>query len=324
MQRRMFSVAIGLAFAGTASGQQTNRVFRVGVLAQSGPTPAGTPSLLAGLLRDVGYVEGQNIIVERRWAEGRNDRFPGFAAELVAWQPDVIMADSTPAAIAARRATTTIPIVMLAVSDPVGAGLVASLAHPGGNVTGSADLGIELAAKQLDLMHDLVPNATRIGVVMSDSPVHAVQLKEIELAATKFGLNTVPVHVGSIDQLEQAFESMRRQKAQAFILLGGVPFTTKANHERVVGLAATNRLPAAYSNRVFVEAGGLMSYGSTLRYRWKMGVSYVDQILKGARPADLPVQQPIEFELVINRGTARALGLTIPRTLLLRANQIIE
>ncbi len=208
-------------------------------------------------MRDLGYVEGQNVVFERRWAEGRNERFPTLVAELVALNPDVIVSDSTPAALAARQATASVPIVMINVSDPVGSGLIASLARPGGNVTGPTDFGTETAEKAVDILHTVAPRATRIAVLLSDNPVHPAQLRVIQDAARKIGLAVLP-------------------------------------------------------------------YGSSAQYRWQLTAPFVAKILKGARPSELPVQQPAEVELWINLKTAKALGLTISPSLLQRADQVIE
>jgi putative ABC transport system substrate-binding protein len=322
------------AFLGTLAGallavplgaEGQTKVYRVGFLAQGSPPSAGQPRFFWTAMRELGYLEGQNLILEYRYAEGRNDRFPGFAADLVALKPDVIVADSTPAAIAAAQATATIPIVIVNVSDPVGSALVASLARPGGNVTGTTDFGTELAVKGVELMHAAVPKATSLAVLMSDNPVHPFQLKEIQSAATKRGLTVLPTMVRSFGELEKAFVSMARQKAGALIWLGGAPISTEQQRHQLVDLAAKTKLPTLYpGSRWWVEAGGLMSYGMTSSFRWGRTATYVAKILKGAKPADLPVEQPSEFELVVNLKTAKALGLTIPPSLLQRADEVIQ
>jgi len=330
---RLIGLAIGLALSFVltpiAGEAQQVKVYRVGVLNQGAPPAPGSqpgPFMRAFMtpLRDVGYIEGRNIVFDRRWAEGKNERYSSLATELVALKPDVIVADTTAAVIAAKRATATIPIVMVTPSDPVGSGLVESLARPGGNVTGVAALETETIVKGLELLHAVVPKAKRMAILMSDNPVHASQLKRIQDAASGFGLIVLPTMIRSSEDFEDAFRSMAKQKAEALIVLGGPPFNLSVQGRKVIELAAKTKLPAIYRNRYFVDAGGLLSYGASLPKNWSLAATYVDKILKGAKPADLPVQQPTEFELVINMKTAKALGLTIPQTLLLRADQVIE
>jgi putative ABC transport system substrate-binding protein len=213
---------------------------------------------------------------------------------------------------------------MVTPSDPVGSGLVESLARPGGNVTGVSSLETELIVKGVELMHDVVPKAKRMAVLMSDNPVHPSQLKRSQDAARDFGLTVLPTMVRSSEDFEEAFRSMAKQKAEALIVLGGPPFNLSAHGRKLVELAAKAKLPAIYRARNWVDAGGLLSYGINLSKNWSLAATYVDKILKGAKPADLPVQQPTEFELVINMKTAKTLGLTIPQSVLLRADQIIE
>ena len=326
MRRRHVVVGLLLTLvAPLAAKAQQAKVYRVGLLMQGSPPPPGSkPGLLLVALRDLGYIEGQNLVVDRRWAEGKNERFLGLAVELVALKPDVIVAASTPGALAATHATETIPVVMVNVSDPVGSGLVASLARPGGNVTGGTDFGTELAVKAVDLVHAAVPKTTRIAVLMSDNPVHPSQLKEIQDAAKRIGLTVLPTMARSSEDFDEAFTSMAKRNAGAFILLGGAPFSAERQRDKLLELAAKTKLPAVYPERWFVEGGGLLSYGPSSLYRWRLTAAYVGKILKGAKPVDLPVQQPTEFELVINLKTARALGLTIPPSLLLRADEVIE
>jgi putative ABC transport system substrate-binding protein len=276
-------------------------------------------------LRDLGYIEGRNIVLDRRWAEGQNERFTSLASELVALKPDAIVAETTPAAIAAKRATATIPIVMVWPSDPVDSGLVASLARPGGNVTGVSSLQTELQGKGVELLHAVVPKATRMAALVSDNnPVHPSQLKTIQDAARGLGLTILPTMARSSEDFEEAFRSMAKQKAGALIVLGGAPFASPAQRDKLVELAAKTKLPAMYRNRWWVDAGGLMSYGVNPSEIWRLAAIYVDKILKGAKPADLPVEQPTKFEFVINLKTAKALGLTIPQSVLGRADQVIE
>jgi putative ABC transport system substrate-binding protein len=318
-------LTVSLILVPLAAEPQQVKVYRVGVLLQgSPPAPGSQPGIFTRALRDVGYIEGRNIVFDRRWAEGKNERFSSLATELVALKPDAIVVETTPGAIAAKRATATIPIVMVHASDPVGSELVASLARPGGNVTGVANLETQLHVKGVELLHAVVPKATRIAVLMSDNPVHPSQLKTIQGAARGFGLTVLPTMARSSEDFEEAFRSMAKQKAGALILLGGAPFSTPAQRDKLLELAAKTKLPAMYRARWWVDAGGLLSYGSSTLKNWRLAATYVDKILKGAKPVDLPVQQPTEFDLVIILKTAKALGLTIPQTLLLRADQLIE
>jgi len=308
-----------------AAEAQQAKVYRVGVLSQgSPPAPGNPPGILEKALHDLGYIEGRNIVFDRRWAEGKNERFSSLATELVALKPDAIVADTTAGAIAVKRATATIPIVMHQVSDPVGSGLVASLARPGSNVTGVANLETELHVKGVELLHAVVPKARRLAVLMSDNPVHPSQLKTIQGAAGGRGLTVLPSMVRSLEEFEGAFASMTKQNADALIVFGGAPFSTPAQRDKLVELAAKTKLPTMYRGRIYVDAGGLLSYGSSGVQRLRLVAAYVDKILKGANPADLPVQQPTEFELVINLKTAKALGLTIPQSMLIRADALIQ
>src|SRR5215470_18303787 len=328
VERRTFMamMAGGLLAAPLAAGaQSTGKVYRVGFLSQASPPPPGSkPGAFTRALHDLGYFEGRNLVLEFRWAEGRNARFPSLAAELVALKPEVIVADSTPGAIAAKRATTVIPIVMVNVSDPVGTGIVASLAKPGGNVTGTTDFGMAMAVKNVELMHELVPKATRIAVLVSDNPVHPLQLKLVQDAAKSIGLTALPTMVKTEADLDTAFASMVRQKAGAAMWLGGAPFSTPSQTDQLVESAAKAKVPMLFSSRAPVDRGGLMSYAPTYEERYGKAAIFVDRILKGAKPADLPVEQPTKFELVINLKTAKALGLTIPPSFLARADEVIQ
>ncbi len=325
MNRRTFIGALtGSLLAAPLAAEEQKRVYRVGFLSQGSPLAAGETGFFRPALRDLGYIEGQDFIFEPRFAEGRNERFPSLAADLVARKPDVIVADSTPAAIAAKGATTEVPIVIVNVSDPVGTGIVASLAHPGGNVTGGTDFGTALAVKQLDLLRELVPKASRIAILMSDNPAHPLQLKLIQDAAKRVRVTILPTMIKREVDFETAFASMVRQRAGALIWLGGAPVSTPAQVEKIVALSATSKLPAMYPGRGTVERGGLLSYASTQKDRFRTAAIYVDRILKGAKPTDLPIEQPTSFELVVNLKTAKALGLTIPPSLLQRADQVIE
>jgi putative tryptophan/tyrosine transport system substrate-binding protein len=324
MDRRAFLAMAGesiLAARFTVEAQEV-KIYRVGVLFQG--SPPTIPLALTRTLRDAGYIEGRNIVFDWRWAEGKNERFSSLAAELVALKPDVIVADTTPGTIAAKRATATIPIVMIGPADPVGSGLVTSLARPGGNVTGVSSLENELHVKGVELLHAVVPTATRMAVLMSDNPVHPSQLNVIQGAAKSFGLTVLPTMVRSSEDFEEAFGAMAKQKAGALIVLGGTTVSPPAQRDKLVELAAKTKLPAKYPTRWWVDAGGLLSYGVNSAKNWSIAATYVDKILKGAKPTDLPVQQPREFELVINLKTAKALGLTIPQTVLVQSTQVIQ
>ena len=324
--RRRSLIALGSAILlapRIVAAQQPTRVYRVANLGVGSPTTTGVffDNFKKGL-RDLGYIEGRNIVIDARWAEGNVERLPGLAVELAALNPDVIIASGTPGTRAARQATGTIPIVMIGVADPVGAGLVASLAHPGGNITGVSNLSLDLSGKTLELLHVVVPKATRIAVLMSDDSTHPFLLKEIQDAAKRFGLTVLPTRAKSPEELERAFASMAKVKAQAVIVLADVVYSGQRN--KIAELAASARLPSMTQFREHTEAGGLLSYGPDSRNLQNLVAIYVDKILKGAKPGDLPVQQPNEFELVINLKTAKALGISFPQEILLRADKVIE
>jgi len=321
----MATVAGGLLAVPIATEAQQAKVYRVGFLSQSSPPPPGSRlGVFTKAMQDLGYIEGRNIVLERRWAEGQNARFPSLAAELVALKPEVIVADSTPGAIAAKHATTVIPIVMLNVSDPVGTGIVTSLAKPGGNVTGTTDFGMAMAVKDVELLHELVPKAARIAVLMSDNPVHPLQLKLVQEAAKSIGLAALPAMVKTEADLDTAFASMVRQKAGAAMWLGGAPFSTPSQIDQLLEFAAKAKVPMLYPSRGWLVRGGLLSYAPTYEETYGKAAIFVDKILKGAKPSDLPIEQPTKFELVINLKTAKALGLTVPPSLLARADEVIQ
>jgi len=268
-------------------------------------------------------VEGQNFAIEERWAEGRAERLPDLAADLVRLKVDVIVTGSTPGARAAKQATTKIPIIAVVVGDPVGTGLVASLARPGGNLTGLSDITVDLSAKRLELLKEVAPTASRVAVLWNPThPTNPLQLRETQVAAQALGLTLQPVVVGSSDELERAFAAMMRERASALLVLAET--LTLLHRRRLADLAAKNRLPAMYPFREQAEAGGLMSYGPSIPDMYRRAAVYVDKILKGAKPADLPVEQPTRFELVINLKTAKALRLTIPPSVLIRAEEVIR
>ncbi len=267
-------------------------------------------------------MEGQTIALEVRWAEGRNERIPELVAELVGLKMDVLVVGSSAGALAAKKATGTIPIVMVA-ADPVGLGLVTSLARPGGNVTGLSYFNEAIIAKRLQLLKELVPGLARLAVLRNPIvAVHAIFWQETEVAARKLGVALQPLEVRGPEDFEAAFAAATRGNAQALIALDDA--LTLAHRPRIVALAASSRLPAMYGFREFPDDGGLMSYGPSFVVLHRRAATFVDKILKGAKPADLPVEQPTKFELVINRKTANALGLTVPSTLLAQADDVIE
>jgi putative ABC transport system substrate-binding protein len=333
MKRREFIILVGGAAAGwpLASGaQQGTKVSRIGILSPGhaeGPdlSRATLNALMAGL-RELGYIEGQNIAIERRFGESITDRLRGLAAELVERKVDVIVALSTTAARPAKQATSLIPIVAIAMADPVEDELVASLARPGGNVTGTSFLGPELIAKRLQLLREVVPQLSRVAVLWhpraySDRTT-AGMLKEIESAAQTLGMRLQLVPAAGPDDITGAFAAMTRERAAALIVFPSPMLF--AEYSRIAGLAADSRLPAIYAAREGVDIGGLMSYGANLSDLSRQTAVYIDKILKGAKPAELPVQQPTKFELVINLKTAKVLGLTITRDFLLLADEVIE
>ncbi len=321
-------LALGLLAAPHgAEAQQAAKVYRIGLL--SGAAPTAPPDFLEAFrqgLRELGYVEGQNIAIESRRAEGRLERLSDLAAELVRLKVDLILTLDTPSALAAKQATTTIPIVMLGTADPVGSGLVASLARPGGNITGLSFLGAELVAKRLELLREAVPGVTRVAVLWHPGAhgegTQQEMLKETQVAGRALGVQLQLLEARGPNDFDRAFAAMTRERAGALMLLPSTIFSS--GRKRIVGLAGQSRLPAMFYFRHFVEAGGLMSYGPSLADNYRRAATYVDKILKGAKPADLPVEQPTRFELVINLNTAKALGLTFPRSILIRADQVIQ
>jgi len=275
-------------------------------------------------LRDLGYVEGRNILIEYRWANGQFDRLPALATELVRARVNVIVAANTPAALAARNATSTIPIILVTSGDPVGSGLVASLARPGGNVTGLSLMPtLAISGKQLELLKEAFPTITHVAVLANPAnPPTAGLLTEIERAALSLGLRLRIVQVRDSKEFGDAFATIKNERVPALLVIAD-PLVAE-NRDGIVAFAAANRLPAIYPYRLFVDAGGLMSYGADLSDLHRRAAIYVDRILKGAKPAELPIEQPTKFELVVNLKTAKALGLTIPPSLLRRADHVIQ
>jgi len=327
IDRRSFLAGTGAVLLGTplaAEAQPRGKVYRIGVLEVVSVT-SNTINLAAFRegLKEFGYADGQNFVIEYRSADGRPERFPELAEELVRLKVDVILTRGTPAALAAKRATTTIPIVMASSGDPLATGLVASLAHPGGNVTGLSALATEIEGKQLELVRGIVPKITRIGFLFNMSnPVRQAEWKEAEPLARSAGLQPQLIDLRKAGDLDATLDAAMRQRIGALIV--GVDAVTQANREQIAQTLIKRRLPSMSREREFVEAGGLMSYGVHYPDLYRRAGVYVGKILKGAAPADLPVEQPTKLELVINLKTAKALGLTIPPSLLGRADEIIQ
>ena len=320
----LVTLALGLLVAPlAATAQPPTPVHRVGYLL--GSTREQEPALEAFLegMRALGYVEGQNLVMEYRAAEGQYERLPALAAELVRLKVDVLLAVITPAALAAKHATTTIPIVMMGVGDPVGSGLVDSLARPGGNVTGLASLDPELVGKQLELLKDVLPTVSRVAILWNPAnPAHALAVPQADVAAQRLGVQLYRVEAHGPDAFDSAFVAMTSAHAGALLVLGDGMFFE--HRRRFAELETTSRLPTMHNSRPFVEAGGLLCYGASHPDTYRHAATYVDTILKGAKPGDLPVEQPTKFELVINLKTAQALGLTMPPSLLLLADEVIQ
>jgi putative ABC transport system substrate-binding protein len=306
----------------TAEAQQTGKIARIGYL-ESGSLSAHPLEAFQHGLRELGHVEGQSIVIEYRAAEGKPERLADLAAELVRLKVDVIFAVSPPSIRAAKNATRTIPIVFAGAADPVASGFVASLARPGGNLTGLSLLGPELSGKRLELLKEVAPGITRVAVLLNPANLAvAPMLKETEIAARTLGLQLQSLEVRRPDELDRAFSAMTRERAGAFVVLPDA--TLHGQKRRIADLAAKNRLPAIYDAKDYVETGGLMAYGASFPDLWRRAAVFVDKILKGAKPADLPVEQPTRFELVINGKTAKALGLTIPQSILIRVDHVIQ
>ena len=323
MDRRTFLGALGLLAAPVAAdAQRAGRLPQVGVL-RTGSPPDAFVDVFRMALRDLGYVEGKTIAITLRWAEGKHGRLPALAAELVRLGVDVIVTGQQPAILAAKQATGVIPIVMIA-ADPVGSGLVDSLARPGRNLTGLALVSSELDGKRLELLTEVAPKTSRIAILqIAGNPATLLRWRESRLAAEKLGVSLQAVKVAFPFDFESAFAAMRRERAGALLVPAGFTPSQK-DRKAIVELAAKHRMPTLYDTREFVDAGGLMAYGPSLADAHRRAATYVDKILKGAKPADLPIEQPTTFELVINLKTAKALGLSIPQSLLARADQIIE
>ncbi len=330
MRRREFILTLGgaaaaplLAWPLAARAQQPAPALIAVLNASSAAALVPQLEAFRGAMRALGYVEGTHIRYAYRLADGQLERLPGLVAELVELKPSVIVSAPVPANLAARRATDTIPIVMASGADPVGFGLVKTLARPGGNVTGLTNFAEELASKQIDVMRELLPRLARLAALVNvGNPLHVPQWRETKAAAAQANLALVPFEIHDADQLGAAFAAFAREKVDALLVPPDVTFTT--HRRRIAALAATAHLPAIYFARQSVEDGGLMSYGPNPVENYRRAASYVDRILKGAKPGDLPIERPTKIELVLNLKTAKALGLEVPPTLIARADEVIE
>ena len=326
MRRREFVALVGVApLTWPVVGHAQQRSMPVVGVLCAGTAQALEPYLESFRegMRQLGYVDGSNVRFEIRYADGYLDRLPDLANDLVRLNPGVIVSTPLPAHLAARKATSAIPIVMATGADPVGFGLVASLSHPGGNVTGLANFAETLASKQIDFLREILPHLARFGLLVNvTNQLHVPQLHETKKAAEALGILLVPVEVTSPDKLDLVFATLAAERVEALLVPPDTTFYSR--RQQIADLAATTRLPAIYGYREHVEVGGLISYGPDLVDQYRRAASYVDKILKGAQPADLPVEQPTKIELVINLKTATALGLAIPPTLVARADEVIQ
>ncbi|HEX9446292.1 MAG TPA: ABC transporter substrate-binding protein [Candidatus Binatia bacterium] len=324
MLRTFFvSLIAALIFAPCPAGSQTIKPARIGLLIPGSPDTFSvrTDAFRQGL-RELGYAEGQNVVLEYRYADGRFDRLPDLAAEMVRLKVDVVVTGDTPAVQALKSLTATLPIVMGNVADPVSVGLVASLARPGGNITGLTTLALDLDGKRLELLKEIMPKASRVSFLWDPTnPAMTNRLKEVQGAARALDISLQSLEIRNPKELERAFEAALRERTSALM----APNTIVVAHgKEIADFAAKNRLPLIYDTKEFTEAGGLMSYGPSFTDLWRRAATYVDKILKGARPADLPVEQPTKFELVINLKTAKRIGVTVPLNVLARADKVIK
>jgi len=325
-RRRLLVALSASALVATLASfaQPQDKVWRIGMLEnRSAVLNAANVDAFRQGLQELGYKEGQNFEIVYRSSDGRDEQFRGLASELVRLKVDLIVTRGTPAALAAKSATRTIPVVMAASGDPVGAGLIASLGHPGGNVTGLSLFNVEIYAKRVELLRELIPRLTRIaGLFNMSNPVLPLQWKEVERAARSLGIQPQLIDVRRAEDLPPAFVAAAQQHAEALIVaLDGV---TQGNLRLIAELAAKQRLPSIYVAKEYADFGGLITYGPSELHMYYRAAAFVDKILKGAKPADLAVEQPTEFEVVVNLKTAKALGLTIPQSLLLRADEVIQ
>jgi putative ABC transport system substrate-binding protein len=313
-----------VAWTGLLRAQAPAKVRRIGLLSPYSPSDTALWHQAFRLgLRDLGWVEGKNISIEYRYAEGRGDRLPDLAADLVRLKVDLIVASVTSDALAAQKATRAIPIVMAVAGDPVASGLVESLAQPGGNITGLSQMNVELVGKRLELLREMIPKLSRVAVLWNpQNAASTLGWKEMQLPARQLGIQLNSLEVRSPDDFDKAFEDATRARAGALIIMPDAAIPT--NLKRIAGLAAKSRLPSIFHFSEFADAGGLVTYGVDRADMYRRAATFVDKILKGAKPGDLPIDRATRFELVINLKTAKALGITIPQSILARANKVIE
>jgi putative ABC transport system substrate-binding protein len=331
LSRREFVVGVGASSAALLAGcgrprlqaPEPPKLARVGYLGTGNASNPNVEAFRQGL-QELGYVEGDNLVFEARWAEGMYERYPAFVAELVGLQPDVIVSTHTPQAQLLQQATSSIPVVFLALSDPVGLGLVDSLARPGRNLTGTSDLSVGLSGKRLELLKETVPDASRVGVLWNPTnAANTVDLNATQDAARTLGVAVQAVEARSVDDLPGSFEAIARERADAVIMLGDSLFGSSATPQ-IADSVARSRLPTMHYDRQSVAAGGLMSYGPSRASLHRRGAYYVDRILRGAKPADLPVKQPMTFDFVVNLKTAQALGISFPNEIMLQVTEVID
>src|SRR6476620_2852195 len=327
MQRREFITLLSgivAAWPLAARAQQPAKIPRIGFLGNSTATmEANLIGPLRDGLRELGYEEGRNVIIEFRWADGKYDQFPALVAELLAAKVDVIITAGTPATLAIKKVTSTVPLVFIAVGDPVGTGVVPNLGRPGGNITGLSSIAPDLEGKRLGLLREVVPNLSHVAFFLNPvNAFHSVSIRQARVAAQSLGIKLQPLEVDKSEQLDTAFASILKEKPDALLILADRIFLH--NRERMMEFATQQRLPSVNAYRELVEAGGLISYGPSYEDMHRRAAVYVDKILKGTKPADLPIEQPTKFTLLINLKTAKTLGLTVPPTLVARADELIE
>ena len=323
MDRRRFVIAGFLVIVARAARAQ-GKVVRIGYLSTLS-TETGKPwmALFRQGMRDLGYVEGKNLVIEERYVAGEFDKLPALAAELLRLKPDVFLVYAAESAHAARSVSSTVPIVLANTQDPIASGLVKSLARPGGNITGLSDSHAASVSKRLELLKETIPALSKVAVFWRpEHAAHPASIKDLQAAAPALGVTVLPLQVKVADDIERAFDVIKRERAAALLLLGDALLTT--HMKRIADLAIRNRVAATYTARTFIHVGGLMGYGADIREMFRRSATYVDKILKGAKPGDLPIEQPTKFELTFNLRTAKAIGITIPRALLLRADEVIE
>ena len=326
MKRREFITLLGGAAAAwplAARAQQGGKLPTIGLMASG--TAADMSHLTAAFvqrLRELGWSEGRNVAIEYRWAEGRSERFAEIAAEFVRLKVDVILTHNTPPALAAKQATSVIPIVFATAGDPVGSGIVASLARPGGNVTGLSSQAPDTAGKRLELLREVIPSLHRLAILADvGNPYAALDADEVRKAARPLGLEVVTFEIRLAGDIDRAFDALKGRARALYVIAVPLLFVHRV---RINNLALAARLPTMHGVREYVEAGGLMSYGPNWPHMWSRAADFIDKILRGAKPADMPVEQPTKFELVINLKTAKTLGLTVPESFLLRADEVVE